>query len=65
MHKQGAIILGIGGDNSQSSSGTFYQGVMTSGYVAERNDRGSSAAIFAANDPRSPKQQEANYDITG
>ena len=32
MKKQGAIILGIGGDNSKSSAGTFYEGVMTSGY---------------------------------
>src|SRR5215472_11127505 len=31
MKKQGAIILGIGGDNSDSSAGTFYEGVMTSG----------------------------------
>ena len=27
MHKEGAIILGIGGDNSKSSAGTFYEGV--------------------------------------
>src|SRR6202044_1736156 len=32
MHKQGAIILGIGGDNSKGSAGTFYEGVMTTGY---------------------------------
>ena len=32
MKKQGAIILGIGGDNSKGSAGTFYEGVMTSGY---------------------------------
>ena len=32
MHKEGAIILGIGGDNSKGSAGTFYEGVMTSGY---------------------------------
>jgi hypothetical protein len=40
MHKQGPIILGIGGDNNKNSSGTFYEGVMTSSYVAERNARG-------------------------
>ena len=27
MHKEGAIILGIGGDNSKGSAGTFYEGV--------------------------------------
>jgi non-reducing end alpha-L-arabinofuranosidase len=29
MRKQGAVILGNGGDNSASSQGTFYEGAMT------------------------------------
>ena len=29
MRKQGAILLGNGGDNSNGSSGTFYEGAMT------------------------------------
>ena len=29
MHKQGAIILGIGGDNSNRAIGTFFEGVIT------------------------------------
>ena len=37
MHKEGAIILGIGGDNSKGSAGTFYEGVMTSGYPVGRH----------------------------
>eukprot|EP00964_Phaeocystis_antarctica_P037296 scaffold21302_cov50-Phaeocystis_antarctica.AAC.7 len=32
MKKQGAIILGIGGDSSDRAIGTFYEGVMTTGY---------------------------------
>jgi hypothetical protein len=32
MHKEGAIILGIGGDNSDSAQGTFYEGALTSGF---------------------------------
>ena len=32
MSKEGSIVLGIGGDNSHTSQGTFYEGVMTSGY---------------------------------
>ncbi|MEU8280409.1 arabinofuranosidase catalytic domain-containing protein, partial [Microbispora bryophytorum] len=32
MKKEGAILLGIGGDNSNGARGTFYEGVMTSGY---------------------------------
>jgi hypothetical protein len=35
MHKQGAILLGTGGDNGNGSSGTFYEGVMTTGYPTE------------------------------
>ena len=31
MRKQGAIDLGNGGDNSNSSQGTFYEGAMTAG----------------------------------
>ena len=32
MSKEGGIVLGVGGDNSKSSAGTFYEGVMTYGY---------------------------------
>ncbi|MFJ2634144.1 alpha-L-arabinofuranosidase B [Streptomyces sp. NPDC093221] len=38
MHKEGAIILGIGGDNSKGSAGTFYEGVMTSGYPSDATE---------------------------
>ncbi|HLN22214.1 MAG TPA: arabinofuranosidase catalytic domain-containing protein [Bacteroidales bacterium] len=32
MHRKGAVQLGNGGDNGNGSAGTFYEGVMTSGY---------------------------------
>ncbi|WP_282971522.1 alpha-L-arabinofuranosidase B [Actinospica acidithermotolerans] len=48
MHKEGAIILGIGGDNSKSSAGTFYEGVMTSGYPSNATDAAVQANIVAA-----------------
>jgi hypothetical protein len=35
MHRKGAIQLGNGGDNGNGSAGTFYEGVMTSGYPTE------------------------------
>src|SRR5581483_2269274 len=38
MHKEGAIILGIGGDNSKGAAGTFYEGVMTSGYPSDSTE---------------------------
>ena len=47
MQKQGAIILGIGGDNSASSAGTFYEGVMTSGYPSDATENAVQANITA------------------
>lgn len=40
MHRKGAVQLGNGGDNGNGSSGTFYEGVMTTGYpdVATLNE---------------------------
>jgi hypothetical protein len=45
MHKEGAIILGIGGDNSKGSAGTFYEGVMTSGYPSAATENAVQANI--------------------
>merc|ERR1712060_255020 len=39
MRKQGAIILGIGGDNSDWAVGTFFEGVITSGFSSDATDR--------------------------
>jgi formylmethanofuran dehydrogenase subunit C len=47
MHKEGAIILGIGGDNSKSSAGTFYEGVMTSGYPSAATESAVQANIVS------------------
>jgi hypothetical protein len=48
MSKEGAIILGIGGDNSVSAQGTFYEGVMTSGYPSDATENAVQADIVAA-----------------
>jgi hypothetical protein len=48
MKKQGAIILGIGGDNSDSSAGTFYEGVMTSGEPSATTEAAVQANIVSA-----------------
>ena len=48
MKKQGSIILGIGGDNSDTAQGTFYEGVMTSGYASNATDAAVQANIVAA-----------------
>ncbi len=48
MKKQGAIILGIGGDNSKGAQGNFFEGVMTSGASSDAIDNAVQANIVAA-----------------
>ncbi|MEW9534582.1 arabinofuranosidase catalytic domain-containing protein [Microbispora sp. NPDC049125] len=48
MKKEGAIILGIGGDNSNGAQGTFYEGAMTSGYPSDATENLVQANITAA-----------------
>ncbi|VDB96635.1 unnamed protein product [Peniophora sp. CBMAI 1063] len=48
MKKEGAIILGIGGDNSVSAQGTFYEGVMTTGYPSDDTEASVQANVVAA-----------------
>ena len=48
MEKQGAIVLGIGGDNSDGAVGTFYEGVMTRGYSTDTTDSAVQKNIVAA-----------------
>jgi hypothetical protein len=48
MKKQGAIILGIGGDNSNGAQGNFYEGVMTGSYTTDAADSAVQANIVAA-----------------
>ncbi|MDX6356200.1 MAG: non-reducing end alpha-L-arabinofuranosidase, partial [Streptomyces sp.] len=48
MQKEGAIILGIGGDNSNASVGSFFEGAMTDGYPSTQADDAVQAGIVAA-----------------
>src|SRR5262249_10363236 len=48
MRKQGAMLLGNGGDNSNASQGTFYEGVMTNGYPADSVEQLVQANIASA-----------------
>ena len=48
MKKQGAIILGIGGDNSNTAAGSFYEGVMVTGDPSDATDNAVQANIVAA-----------------
>jgi len=59
MHKTGAIILGVGGDNvwrrkaggqptiPGTSIGTFYEGLLTVGYTSDAADDAVHADILA------------------
>lgn len=48
MKKQGAIILGTGGDASHAGTGTFFEGAMTSGNPPDAADDAVQANIVAA-----------------
>lgn len=48
MKKQGAIILGIGGDNTSTAQGNFYEGVVTSGAASDATASAVQANIVAA-----------------
>jgi len=57
MHTEGAIILGTGGDNSNSSAGSFFEGVMTAGYPTDAADNSVQASIVSVG--------YANYTLPG
>ncbi len=50
MRKQGAILLGNGGDNSNGSQGTFYEGAVTAGgtFPSDATDQLVQANVVAA-----------------
>ena len=48
MRKQGAIILGTGGDNSHHGVGTFYEGCVVAGFASDATDEAVQANIAAS-----------------
>lgn len=47
MHLEGAIILGIGGDNSNTAIGSFFEGVMTSGVPTDAAENAVQANVVS------------------
>jgi hypothetical protein len=47
LHLEGGIILGIGGDNSKGSDGSFFEGVMTSGIPSDAADNAVQSNIVS------------------
>jgi len=48
MKKQGAVVLSVGGDNSDAAIGTWFEGVVTRGYADDSTDDRIQANIAAA-----------------
>ena len=48
MKLQGSIILGIGGDNSDSAIGSFFEGALAQGYSSDAVDEALMASVIAA-----------------
>jgi hypothetical protein len=47
MHQEGSIVLGTGGDNSNGSIGSFFEGVMTAGLPTDAAENTVQANIVA------------------
>ena len=47
MHQEGAIVLGTGGDNSNGSIGSFFEGAMTAGLPSDAADDAVQANIVS------------------
>ncbi len=69
MRKQGAILLGNGGDNSNSSQGTFYEGAVTASgtFPSDATDQLVQANIVEAgyDVPRLSVKPASAKDVTG
>ena len=48
MKKEGAVVLGIGGDNSPFGAGVFFEGAITHGYASDATDEAVMENIVAA-----------------
>jgi hypothetical protein len=48
MRQEGAILLGIGGDNSHASAGSFFEGALTAGLPTEGAESAVQSDIVAA-----------------
>lgn len=47
MRQEGAIILGVGGDNSHASAGSFFEGVMTAGFPTDGADNAVQSNVVS------------------
>lgn len=48
MRKEGAVILGVGGDNSNGGVGSFVEGAIARGFTSDATDAAVQASVVAA-----------------
>jgi hypothetical protein len=48
MDNQGAVVIGVGGDNSNNSWGTFYEGAIVAGYPSDATELAVMQNVQAA-----------------
>jgi non-reducing end alpha-L-arabinofuranosidase len=65
MNQEGGIVLGTGGDNSNASVGSFFEGVMTAGYPTDAADNAVQANIVAAGYGSSSTPSSAEIHAVG
>ncbi|HEV7962542.1 MAG TPA: arabinofuranosidase catalytic domain-containing protein, partial [Actinoplanes sp.] len=65
MHQEGSIVLGTGGDNSNWSAGSFFEGVMTAGYPTDTADNSVQANIVSVGYTGSTGSAPTAATITG
>ena len=66
MQREGAIVLGTGGDNSNGSVGSFFEGVMTAGYPTNSAENDVQANIVSVGYSKSTTfpANDATYTVT-
>jgi non-reducing end alpha-L-arabinofuranosidase len=65
MHQEGSIVLGTGGDNSNWSIGSFFEGVMTAGYPTDAADAAVQANIVSVGYAGSTSASPTAATVTG
>ena len=64
MHLEGPILLGTGGDDSNGSDGSFFEGVITSGVAQRPADNAVQANIVSAGYGGHPDVPGSGTDYT-
>src|SRR4051794_25648080 len=65
LRLEGGIILGIGGDNSKGSAGSFFEGVMTSGMPSDATEDAVQANIVSVGYSMSTGGNQSNVELVG